>query len=68
MDVVAEISVLIRSEVMSLGDNLDDCAISVSVRVRSTNVSRPSVDERSSRSRCGGTDVCVDSAADPFDI
>src|ERR1700761_1754804 len=53
MAVVALISVLMRLEVMSLGYILCACAISASVRVKSTNVSLPSVAERRSRSRCG---------------
>lgn len=52
MAVVALISVLIKLEVMSFGLILCDCAISASVRVRSTSVSLPSVAERRRRSRC----------------
>lgn len=46
MEVVAESSALMRSWVMSLGRSLWDWDISAKVRVRSTRVSRPSVEER----------------------
>lgn len=46
MEVVAESSALMRSWVISRGWILWDCDISAKVRVRSTRVSRPSVEER----------------------
>jgi hypothetical protein len=46
IEVVAESSALMRSWVMSCGSSLWDWDISASVRVRSTRVSRPSVEER----------------------
>jgi hypothetical protein len=46
MVVVAESSASMRSWVMSRGWSLWDCDISAKVRVRSTRVSRPSVEER----------------------
>lgn len=61
--VVAMISASIRSEVMSLGRIFLDCAISVKVRVRSTRVSRPSVADSRSKSRCARRDSEL-----PFEI
>lgn len=46
MEVVAESSVSMRSWVMSCACSFWDCDISASVRIRSTRVSRPSVEER----------------------
>ena len=54
-EVVALISASINSAVMSRGDSFCACAISASVRVRSTRVSRPSLAER--RRRLSGLGV-----------
>jgi len=52
--VVAQISVFMSSEVMSAGRSLWAWDISVRVRVRSTRVSRPSVEESRRRLMAGG--------------